>query len=269
MKQFLLFFFILLYSHYNLNSQIRLSADGKTDTYELVSKAFMLNNRKAVEVPDCNHTAFGQHITQKFDSTLKKYVFQFDIHIEGDFDRCKRFDRQRNEIKTNKNSYPTLLATENETIQYKWKFRIDKNFQASPKYTTLHQITYHTKDGNEPLLAFSAREKKEKKRFQVLLHQEASNRILAKTNLSAIAGQWIVADETIHFAKNGSYSLTLTTLEGEQILDIHIPNLETWLDEMIYARPKWGIYRSLKYAKMLRDETLYFADFEIDDISEK
>jgi len=250
-------------------SQIKLSADGKTDTYELINSVLMEDNRNAVEVPDCNHKEYGKHITQVFDKTLNKYVFQFDIHINGDFDRCKRFDRQRNEMKTNKHSSDIILASEGETINYKWKFKLEKGFQVSSRYTDVHQITYNKTSGNEPLFAFMARKKKGIESFQVTYIDEDEKEVLKSIPLNTITDQWIVADETINYSRNGSYKVTLKTLDGTTILSVDKKNIQTWYDTMIYARPKWGIYRSLKYKEQLRDETLFFADIEVYDISKK
>lgn len=250
----------------NFVSQIKLSADGKGNTYELINSVFMEDSRNAVEVPDCNHKDFGRHISETFDTILNKYVFELVLHINKDYDRCKRFDRQRNEIKTNKASNPILLGKKGENINYQWKFKIQKGFQVSKKYTDLHQITYHIKGGNEPLFAFIARERKGKQKFEIVFINNDKKTILKSINLSKITDKWIVVNQTISFAKNGTYSLTLTTLEGESILKIDQKSLQTWNDSMIYTRPKWGIYRSLKNSENLRDEKVFFADFEIHDL---
>jgi len=76
-----------------------LEADGTTDTYSLIDRVFG-GGKSSVEAPDCNHTEFGSHITQVFDTTLNDNVFAFHLHIKDDDDRCVKFDRQRVEIKT-------------------------------------------------------------------------------------------------------------------------------------------------------------------------
>ena len=89
----------LLFSPTASWSQVTLSADGSGDMYSLIgSKGFGIEN------PDCKHPSFGPHITQVVDRGLKKYVFDFNIHVTPDNDRCKNFDRQRLEIKTEGNS---------------------------------------------------------------------------------------------------------------------------------------------------------------------
>lgn len=264
----ILLFFVFLTAFYSkAQSQITLNADGKSDTYELINKTLINAKRTAVEVPDCNHKEFGEHITQVFDKTLNKYVFRFNIHVEKDFDRCKRFDRQRNEIKTNKNSNPILLAIDKETIRYQWKFKIQKGFKATKRHTSFHQITYATQQGNEPLFALSARNRKGKQTLQVQYIKNDKKEILAQIPLLEITNQWIVVDQVIYYNKKGSYSITLKNLKGKTLLRVNNYYLETWFPNMVYARPKWGIYRNLQYKNLLRDEVLYFSDFKIDDVS--
>ncbi|MEO9570998.1 MAG: fibronectin type III [Polaribacter sp.] len=257
--------FILFFSNDGF-TQVKLTADGEGNTYELINSVLISENKTAVEVPDCNHKDFGRHIKEVFDKTLNKYVFEFIIHIKHDKDRCKRFDRQRNEIKAHKRSSDIILATEGETLNYKWKFKLEKGFKASSRHTNLHQITYRLTETNEPLFAFMAREKKGKRSFDIVYIDQDEQEVLSSVKLAKITGKWIVADETITYGKNGSYAVTLKTLEGKTILKVDKKNIQTWYETMVYARPKWGIYRSLKYAHKLRDEKVYFADFEINDI---
>ncbi len=75
-------------------------------------------NHNVVEVPDCNHESFGRHIDEIFDTDLNKPVFRFFIHTENDNDRCKTFDRQRNEIKAYDKSPDNLKAKESENVIY-------------------------------------------------------------------------------------------------------------------------------------------------------
>ena len=70
-----------------------MNADGRTDTYKLIE-----SYGYGVEVPDCGHPI--KHITQQYDSILKKQVFAFTLHALLDDDRCGSTDRQRTEIKT-------------------------------------------------------------------------------------------------------------------------------------------------------------------------
>src|SRR5262245_4943917 len=77
---------------------LTLKADGPGSTYELISSAF---GGDPLEDPDCAHPAFGRHVSEVFDQTLRENVFVFTMHVTPDNDRCNgSTDRQRNEIKT-------------------------------------------------------------------------------------------------------------------------------------------------------------------------
>ncbi|UAM97667.1 polysaccharide lyase [Polaribacter litorisediminis] len=257
----------LLFCVYSLGyGQIKLEANGKGKTYELINSVLINEKKIAVEVPDCSHEDFGRHISEKFDSDLNKYVFEFIIHIKNDNDRCKKTNRQRNEIKATKKSNEIILAKEGEKLNYKWKFKLEEDFQVSKSYTDLHQIRYHKEDGNEPLFIFTAKKRKGEPKFEVVYIKNGEKEILQSIKLSKLTNQWILAEETISYAKNGTYSLILKTLDGNLILKIENNNIQTWFETMNYAIPKWGIYRSLKHADQLKDEKVYFADFEINNL---
>src|SRR5262249_369920 len=101
------------------NAQVRISADGPGDTYELLeSMGFGL------ETPDCGHNV--RHVREVFDSTLNKYVFAFDIHRDLDNDRCTNFDRQRMEVKTAPGdaNQDILQHANGQTAYYRWKFKL-------------------------------------------------------------------------------------------------------------------------------------------------
>ena len=129
-------YFVLSFSSY---SQTILSADGPGDTYELITSE-LAPGFNPIESPDCSFPAFGRHIDEIFDTDLNTDVFRFHLHVDENDDRCIIFDRQRNEIKTYDKSPDDLLGVENEIVEYKWKFKIDAGFQASPKFSHLHQL---------------------------------------------------------------------------------------------------------------------------------
>ena len=91
--------FIFICGFHSLQAQVTLDADGISDTYDLISSVLAPGNNP-IEVPDCNHNAFGDHIDQIFDDELNDFVFRFHLHTQPDNDRCLNFDRQRNEIKS-------------------------------------------------------------------------------------------------------------------------------------------------------------------------
>lgn len=110
-----------------------MNADGRTDTYKLIE-----SYGYGVEVPDCGHPV--KHITQLYDPELQKNVFGFTLHAELDDDRCGAQDRQRTEIKTFGPSPDSMKGHRGKTHLYKWKFKLDKDFQPSPLFCHIHQV---------------------------------------------------------------------------------------------------------------------------------
>lgn len=78
------------------------------------------------EVPDCAHNV--THIKTLYDAILKKRVFAFDLHLNYDNDRCKKFDRQRTEIKVFDRSPGWMMGRDGKTFSYSWKFKLQENF---------------------------------------------------------------------------------------------------------------------------------------------
>ncbi|QOD60961.1 T9SS type A sorting domain-containing protein [Polaribacter haliotis] len=251
-----------------ISAQVILEADGTTDTYDLINSVFANANRNVVEVPDCNHTSFGKHITQIFDTELNKNVFQFHIHVSPDNDRCKAGvdDRQRNEIKTYGDSPENIKADEGETVQYKWKFKLSDTFKPTSSFTHIHQIK--SVDGpyaSIPMISFTLR-KSNPDRLE-LRHTSTTNQTTLKSaNLDLFRGNWVSVLETIKYSNSGSYSLEIKNIATNQVILSYTNNsIDNWQDGASFARPKWGIYRSLNNKQDLQDEIVKFADFSIEE----
>jgi len=122
-----------------VNAQSILSANGQGSAYDLINSV-LAGTGNVIEVPDCIHGNFGDHIDQEWDADLNKYVFRFHAHVDEDNDRCIRDDRQRTEIKTYDQSPDSTKAVEGEEIVYRWKFKLDAGFQPSSSFTHIHQI---------------------------------------------------------------------------------------------------------------------------------
>lgn len=248
-------------------AQVTLSADGPGNTYELINSV-MAPGYDVVEAPDCAHTSFGRHIEEVWDAQLNKYVFKFHIHVSHDNDRCIKFDRQRNEIKTYNQSPDNLIGTYGETVVYKWKFKLDAAFQASNKFTHIHQIkAYGGPHEDIPVVSLITRGGSTPK-LQVMHSDSITSVQMAAANLSLFKGVWVEATETITYAENGKYSIVLKKISDNAILlNYSNNNIRMWRDNANGIRPKWGIYRSLLSADQLRDEEVLFADFSIQELS--
>lgn len=258
---------ILFFTIYNTNSQVTLSADGAGNTYELINSVFA-PNYNVVEVPDCNHTSFGRHIDEIFDSELNKNIFRFFIHTANDNDRCKNFDRQRNEIKAYDKSPDNLLGIEGENVIYKWKMKIDASFQASPNFTHLHQLKSVGGDYSSiPMYTLTARKGTPDK---LELRQTSTNdqETLKKVDLSLLKGHWVEITEKITYGVNSFYSIEIKRIDnGTIVFNYENNNIDNWQSGAEFVRPKWGIYRSLINVQDLRDEEILFADFSVEEVN--
>ncbi len=107
-----------------------------------------------------NHKAFGPHITQVADATLKRNVFAFASHIGEDSDRCEVYDRVRIEVKGGPlgSSVPDLEHNYGDTSHYRWQFRLDEGFVGSNSFTHLFQNKAQGgQNSNQPIVTLTAR----------------------------------------------------------------------------------------------------------------
>jgi len=240
----------------------KLVADGPGDTYELINSVL---GGDAAEDPDCAHPSFGRHIREEFDSALNKNVFVFTLHVSPDNDRCNgSTDRQRNEIKTYGPSPDSLKGGLNETVTYRWKFRLDAGFQPSLSFTHIHQIK--AGDGNDgaPIITITPRAGNPEK-LEIIHTGNTSSTSLGKVktvDLAPFKGTWVEVTEKLTYKTSGSYEIMIKrTSDGTTLLAYSNNNIDLWRDGTTFCRPKWGIYRSLNNISYLRDEEVKFADF--------
>lgn len=262
-----IFFLILFFISQVVFCQTILEANGLNNTYDLIN-ATLSPGYSAIEAPDCSHKEFGNHIDEVFDKELNKYVFRFHIHTTPDNDRCKKFDRQRNEIKTYKQSPDSLLGIQNEKVVYKWKFKLDANFQPSTNFTHIHQLkSIGGVEEKMPLITLTVRKATPDKlelRYAAALSQNS----VAKTNLQPFKGNWVEVIETVVYGELGvgKYTISIKKVnDGTVLLEYTNNNIRMWKTDALFIRPKWGIYRSLKDLENLRDEQILFADFSIQE----
>jgi len=244
-----------------------LTADGPGNTYELINSV-LAPGYNVIEVPDCVHTNFGRHIEEVFDTQLNKYVFKFHIHATQDNDRCLNFDRQRNEIKTYNQSPAHLIGTYGEKFVFKWKFKLDANFQGSNRFTHIHQIkAYGGPHEDIPVVSIIARGGSTP-RLEIMHSDSLVSVQKATANLSLFKGIWVEATETITYEENGKYQITLKNVAtNATLLTYTNNNIRMWRDNADGIRPKWGIYRSILSPEQIRDEEVLFADFYIEQVN--
>ena len=245
-----------------------LSADGPGDTYELIT-SILGPDGDPIEVPDCGHSEFGRHIDELFDSELNTNVFRFYLHTEFDNDRCINFDRQRNEIKTYDKSPDNLLGVEGEKVVYKWKFKLPEGFQSSPNFTHIHQLkSVGETVTNIPMYTLTTR-KRTPDRLE-LRHAENNNQVtLKQTDLAPFIGVWLEVTETITYGVSGTYDIEIKRVDDNTVLfEYANDSIQNWQPGASFVRPKWGIYRSLLNAQDLRDESLLYNDFSIQELND-
>lgn len=264
-KKILLICVLSLYIS-SVYAQVLLDADGNNNTYELITSV-LAPNYNPVEVPDCNHSSFGRHIDEPFDNDLGINVFRFYIHTTPDNDRCINTDRQRNEIKSYNKSPDNLLGIEGETVEYKWKFKLESDFQVSPNFTHLHQLkSVGGSLESMPMYTLTAR-KSNPDRLELRYAETNSQITLLQKDLSTFKGTWLEVTETITYGSLGKYSITITKVSDSSILlNYSNDNIINWRENAEFVRPKWGIYRSLINVQNLKDEQVLFANFSITEL---
>lgn len=250
------------------NTQVILNANGEGNTYEDIN-AVLAPNHDVVEVPDCAHSNFGRHIDEVFDVELNTYVFRFIAHKTPDNDRCKKFDRQRIEIKTYGKSPENLKGTKAETVEYKWKFKLPSNFRVSKNFTHLHQIkSVGSEYSSRPIISLTAR-KGTPDQLELRYAPTYEQSTIHSVELDLLKGHWVEVTEIIHYSNKGSYSIEIKKISnGSKVFEYSNDNMDMWQDGSEFSRPKWGIYRSLKRKEDLQDEMVLFNSFSIDEIPE-
>ncbi|WP_067151264.1 T9SS type A sorting domain-containing protein [Pseudotamlana agarivorans] len=248
-------------------AQVVLDADGPGDTYALITSV-LAPGYNPIETPDCSHTSFGDHIDEVFDNTLNSYVFRFHIHANEDNDRCINYDRQRNEIKTYDQSPDNLLGIEGETVIYKWKFKLEQGFQSSSSFTHIHQLkSVGGSLESMPMYTLTTR-KGNPDQLELRYAETNSQTTVKKTALSPLVGTWLEVTETIEYGTAGTYDIIIKKVSDNSTLFSYTNNnINNWRPGASFVRPKWGIYRSLNSVADLRDETLLYANFSIEETS--
>jgi len=259
-KAILLLILGLMLEPVGLFAQVWLTADGETDTYTLINSVLGGN---ATEVPDCSHPEFGPHITQAFDPDLAKYIFVFHMHVTSDDDRCVNIDRQRNEIKTYGPSPNYLKGFYGDTVTFRWRFKLDADFQPSPNFTHIHQIKAGDgPDAGPPTITLTPRAGAPDTLELIHINSALVTSIVASTDLSPFKGVWVEAYERLTYGFNGSYSIELKDqITGTLLFSYSDPDIDLWRDGTTFTRPKWGIYRSLLRQEYLRDEQVQYDQF--------
>ena len=269
-----------------VTQETTLNADGENtglSAYTLIENAF---SEGAIESPDMysgNHQNIV-HIIEDTDSIVGNH-FVFLAHRDEDQDKDKgATDRQRNEIKAFDKSPAATLAFKDETVQYSWKFKVSSELELSSKFSHFFQIkarndSNDNTNGNDdqPIITLSGAQKNStgnqlQVRYSAGFDENGNStgldKNLIETDWSLITDEWIAVFVQATFSEAGQFEMTLTRLsDNEELFSISEQNIDMWrgFSDDDFARPKWGVYRSIVETDSLRaeEEQVRFADFVI------
>jgi len=262
-------YFLGFFVMYSTNhAQVLLDANGAGNTYEEITAVLAPGYDPVEEV--CNHSAFGRHIDEIWDATLSDNVFRFIMHLSPDDNKCVTADRQRNEIKTYDQSPDNLLGVTGETVEYKWKFKLDAGFQSSPDFTHIHQLkAVGGTESSMPLITLTTRYGSSNDKLQLRYAETTSQTTIHEVDLTPFKGVWVEVTETVTYGEMGSggaYDIEIIRVSDSAILMSYTDaDIRMWKTSADFIRPKWGIYRKNTQTSYLRDEEVLFADFSIDE----
>jgi len=85
--------------------------------------------------------------------------------------------------------------------------------------------------------------------------------------LAPLVKEWLEVTETILYGRSGIYNIEIIRVSDDTMMfEYSNSSIINWREDGEFVRPKWGIYRSLMNAQDLRDETLLYADFSIEEL---
>ncbi|MEI8641321.1 VCBS domain-containing protein [Pseudoalteromonas sp. Hal099] len=268
-----------------VTQETTLNADGENtglSAYILIENAF---SEGAIESPDMysgNHQDVV-HIIEDTDPIVGNH-FVFLAHRDEDQDKDKgATDRQRNEIKLLINRPPQHLPLKTKPYNSSWKFKVSSELELSSKFSHFFQIkpvtiatiipmatttnlllrslVHKNSTGNQLQVRYSAG-------FDENGNSTGLDKNLIETDWSLITDEWIAVFVQATFSEAGQFEMTLTRLsDNEELFSISEQNIDMWrgFSDDDFARPKWGIYRSIVETDSLRaeEEQVRFADFVI------
>ena len=146
-------------------------------------------------------------------------------------------------------------------MTYRWKFKLDSGFKASPSFTHLHQVKPVGGD-DMPLITLIARGGSADALELTQYNYSNSRKVLKSIPLQSVRGEWVEVNSSLTAGRPGQYAMTITRLrDGVVLLSYATSSIDMWRSGVSFLRPKWGIYRSLNDRSYLRDEKVRFDGF--------
>ncbi|MDH7445840.1 hypothetical protein [Aquimarina sp. 2201CG14-23] len=247
-----------------------------SNLYTLISTA-LSEGGDPIDAPDktdecTSHSASGKHIEQVFDEVLDHHVFSFLIHATADNLGCSHnSDIQRTEIKTYDQAPDNLLGTLEETIEYRWNFKLPEDFQPSESFAHVHQLISVLESNEEkPLITLTATKQDTLDVIEVQYTDELDNQIvLTSADLAFFKGNWVSVTEKIEYGESARYQIVIRNLLSGSVILSHSSNIKTWMDGTEFVGAKWGINRDTNVMESLKDEQVLFDAFIIYDKHEE
>jgi hypothetical protein len=255
----------------NIDSTVCLNAEGSggRDAYTIIQSVLGPKSIESGDFPQVKHPCHEdfQHIQQDTDNIVGNH-FVFYMHRELDCDPTNddKSDRQRCEIKVHNGSAKNLKGYKGTTFTYSWRFKINEGMTVSKSFTHLFQLKGVGGDNiDHPIVTITGAKVNGSDKIQVRWSPLKEGTILDDNNWSSAKGLWLDVYCQAKFDPDGFLTLTVKKPDGTLLLDVRKSNLDMWRDRADFVRPKWGIYRSLKYKENLRrdEETVRFANFSI------
>lgn len=251
-----------------------LDSDGPNNGLSAYNLIREFGGSKPIESPDLyaiNHPDVP-HIYEDTDKTIGDH-FVFVIHrdIDRDRDRAQITDRQRNEIKTYASSETAVKGYENESMLFRWKFRINSEMEVSRRFSHFFQLKAVGGEDSQPLITLTGNTRGSEDGLEVRHSPSTGGSVLGRVDWTEVAGEWIEVYCRATFSEQASLRLIAARLnDGEILFDIDATDLDMWRGESPkhFVRPKWGIYRSLAEFESLRpdEEDVRFANFRVDKV---
>lgn len=252
-----------------------LDADGEgigLTAYELVRELGGTNPIESPDLYEINHPG-DPHIYEALDSEVGEHlVFVIHRDLDRDRDRTDITDRQRNEIKTYASSEDAVKGFENETMIFRWKFRINSEMEVSRNFSHFFQLKAVGGEDSHPILTLTGNERSSADGMEIRHSALQEDNFLARIGWDQVTGEWIEVYCRATFSDSGSLRLLAARLsDGEVLFDVTETDIDLWRGESSdhFVRPKWGIYRSLNDVENLRpdEEDVRFANFSISKVN--
>ncbi len=233
-----------------------------------LSTSILIADKDLAAKNECSQENFGGHFKEFFDEDINAPVFQFEIHNASDNYKCANFKKYLHKIKLEATAPENLIGIEGETVTYTWKFKLDEKFLSSTKKEIdIHQLK--AVGGSEyeiPLFSLTTVKGRRSDKLELRYTEMDEQITLKAVDLSLLKGKWVEVSETITYGEIGAYTITIkSTNDDEMLLEFSKDAIRTWKTDAEFIRPKWGIYRDLKDVNDVRNETVRFANFKVEE----